>query len=74
MHLDELAVGVVCALLEDRRLSRTGADHGVGALAEERAYASRCQNDGIAREGTELHGAKVERGNATTCAPRIEHS
>ena len=40
MHLDEFAVGVVDALLEERRLRGAGADHGVGALAEDGADAA----------------------------------
>ena len=50
MHLDEFAVGVVGALLEDGRLRRAGADDGVGALAEDGAVAAGGQNDGVGRE------------------------
>ena len=64
VNLNELAVGVDDALLEDGRLRRAGADHGVGALAEDGADAARGQDDGVGREGAQFHGAQVEGGDA----------
>ena len=51
MDLDELAVGVVGALLEDGGLRGAGADDGVGALAEDGAVAAGGEDDGVGGEG-----------------------
>jgi hypothetical protein len=73
MNLNELAVGVSDALLEDGRLCRAGANHGVGALAEDGPDATRRQNNCIRRERTQLHGAQVEGGDAAGDALGIDH-
>src|SRR5215467_10827993 len=44
MNLDEFAIGVVHALLEERRLRGAGADHGVGGAAEDGADAASAEN------------------------------
>ena len=72
MDLDEFAVGVVRALLEDGGLRRAGADDGVGALAEDGADAAGGEDDGVGREGAQLHGAQVERGDAAADALGVE--
>ena len=59
VDLDELAVGVVGALLEDGGLRGAGADDGVGAFAEDGADAAGGEDDGFGGEGTEFHGAQV---------------
>ena len=64
MDLDEFAVGVVDALLKQRGVGRAGADHGVGGFAEDGPVASGGEDDGVGREGFELHGAQVEGGDA----------
>ncbi len=73
MDLNEFAVGVVGALLEDGGLRGAGADDGVGALAEDGADAAGGEDDGVGREGAELHGAQVERGDAASVALGVEH-
>ncbi len=73
MNLDQLAVGVVHALLEDGRLRRAGADHGVGALAEDGADAAGRQDDGVSWEGAQLHGAQVQGGDAAADALGVEN-
>ena len=72
MHLDEFAVGVVDALLEDRGLRRAGADHGVSALAEDGSVAAGGENDGVGREGFELHGAEVHGHDAARHAFAVD--
>ena len=72
MYLDEFAVGVVDALLEDRRLRRTGADDGVCALAEDGAVAAGGEDNGFAGEGADFHGAQVHGDDAAAHAFRID--
>ena len=73
MDLDEFAVGVVGALLEDGGLGGAGADDGVGALAEDGADAAGGEDDGVGGEAAQLHGAEVEGGDAAGCAFGVEH-
>ena len=68
MHLDELAVGVVRALLIQRRLRRSGADDRVGGLAEDGADAAGRHDDGFGREGVHLHAAQVHGADAAADA------
>ncbi len=68
MDLNEFAVGVEGALLEDSGLRRSGADDGVGALAEERAYAAGGEDDCVGGECAEFHGAEVHRSDAAADA------
>ena len=68
MHLDEFAIGVIRALLEHGRLRGTGADHGVGALAENGADAAGGEDNRVGREGAQLHGAQIERRDAAAIA------
>ena len=72
MDLDEFAVGVVGALLEDGGLRGAGADDGVGALAEDGADAAGGENDCVGGEGAQFHGAQVERGDAAAYAVGVE--
>ncbi len=72
MNLDELPIGVVRALLEDRGVCRARADHGVGRFAKDRPVAARRQNDGVGREGAELHRAQIQRRNAAPYAFGID--
>ncbi len=73
MNLDELAVGVIAALLIERRLRRSGADHRVGRLAEDRADAAGGNDDGVGREGADFHGAQIHGADAAADAVGIEH-
>ena len=73
MHLDELAVRVVAALLIERRLRRARADHRVGGLAEDRADAAGGDDDGVGREGADLHGAQIHGADAAADAVAVEH-
>ena len=50
VNLDELAVSVVSALLIERRLRRSGADHRVGGLAEDGSVAASGDDDRLGRE------------------------
>src|SRR5258708_14039563 len=72
MDLDELAVGVVRALLEDCSLCRTGADDRVGAFAENGADSASGEDDGVGRESAEFHGAQIESGDAAGRALGID--
>src|SRR4051794_588167 len=72
MHLDEFAIGVIRALLEHGRLRGTGADHGIGALAEDGADAAGGKNHRIGREGAKLHGTQIERRDAAAIAFAID--
>ena len=51
MDLDELAVGVVGALLVEGGLRAAGADDGVGGLAEDGSVAAGADDDGVGGEG-----------------------
>ena len=73
MHLDHFAVAVGGALLIERALRRAGADHGVGGLAEDGADSAGGHEDGIGREGDDLHRAQVHGADAAADALRIEH-
>src|ERR1700730_13672977 len=73
MNLNELAVGVMAALLIQSRLRRPGADHGVRRLPEDRSNAAGGGADGVGREGADFHGAQVHGANATTDAVSVEH-
>ncbi len=68
MHLDELAVGVERALLIQRRLRRSGADHRVRGLAEDGAVAAGGHDDGFGREGAHFHGAQIHGADAVADA------
>src|SRR5438128_1198307 len=73
MDLNELAVGVVAALLVKRGLRRSGADDGVRGLAEDRADAAGGDDDGLCRETPHLHRAKIHGADAATDAVAIEY-
>ena len=62
VDLDELAVGVVGALLVEGGLGGAGADDGVGGLAEDGSVAAGADDDGVGGEGAGLHGAEVHGG------------
>ena len=73
MDLDELAVGVVRALLVERRLRRASADHRVGGLAEDGPDAAGADDDRVRGEGAHLHRAQVQSADAAADAVGIEH-
>src|SRR5579863_10031001 len=72
MDLDEFAIGIIDALLKDRRLRRTCADYGVGALAEDGADAPGGQDRRFSREGAEFHRAEIQRRDAARDALRVD--
>ena len=72
MDLDELAVGVVGALLVEGGLGGAGADYGVGGLAEDGSVAAGADDDGVGGEGAGLHGAEVHGGDAAAGAFAVE--
>src|ERR1019366_2457266 len=73
VHLDELAVTVVSALLIESRLRRSGADHRVGGLAEDRSNAAGGDDDRFRGEGDDFHAAQVHGANAATDALVVDH-
>ena len=73
MHLYELAVGVIRALLIQGRLRRSGADHRVGGLAEDCADAARADDHGVAREDVDFHRAQVHSADAAADSVAIQH-
>src|SRR5881396_1635478 len=73
MYLDELAIRVVATLLIERRLRRSGADHGVRRLAEDRADASGGYDNGVGRERAHFHSPQIHRTNAPAGAGSVEH-
>src|SRR5271167_767188 len=73
MHLDELAIRVVRALLINSRLCRAGADHRVGALAEDGPDTAGSENDRVGREGADLHGPQVHCTDAAAELAAVEH-
>ncbi len=72
VDLDELAVGVVGALLIEGGLGGAGADYGVGGLAEDCSVAAGADDDGVGGEGAGLHGAEVHGGDAAAGAFGVE--
>ena len=72
VDLDELAVGVVGALLVERGLGGAGADDGVGGLAEDGSVAAGADDDGVGGEGAGLHGAEVHGADAAAGALGVE--
>ena len=56
MDLNEFAVGVDGALLEERGLRGAGADDGIGGAAEDRADAAGAKITASAGEGFDFHG------------------
>ena len=68
VDLDELAVGVVGALLVEGGLRGAGADDGVGGLAEDGSVAAGADDDRVGREGADLHGAQVHGADAAADA------
>ncbi len=73
VNLDELAVGVVGALLVEGRLRGAGAHHGVRRFAEDGSVAARADDDGVGGEGAKLHGAEVHCGDSAAGALGVEH-
>src|SRR5438876_5254062 len=73
MDLYELAVGVITALLIERRLRRSGTNDRIRALAKDCADTAGCNDDCIGGEGADFHGTQIHRTDATACAVRIEH-
>src|SRR6478752_2041142 len=73
MDLNELSVGVEATLLIQGRLRRSGADHGVSGLAEDRANAAGGDNDRVSREGADFHGAQVHGADPATDFLSVEH-
>ena len=72
VDLDELAVGVVGALLVEGGLGGAGADDGVGGLAEDGSVAAGADDDGVGGEGAGLHGAEVHGADAAAGAFAVE--
>src|SRR5713226_246177 len=68
MYLDEFTIGVIAALLVERRLRRSGADDRVRRFAENRANAAGGDDNGVSGKGTQIHGA-----DAAADAVAIEH-
>ncbi len=73
VHLDEFAVGVVRALLIERRLRRSGADHGIGGLAEDGPDAAGADDHRVGGEGVHFHRPQVLGADAAADAIAIEH-
>ena len=73
MDLNELAVGVIAALLIKRRLRRPGADHRIRGLAEDRANAAGGNDDRVGREGAHFHRAQIHGADAAADFLPVEH-
>src|SRR5215472_7696640 len=73
MNLDELAVGVVAALLVKRRLRRSGADYGIRRLAEDGANAAGGHDESVPRKSAYLHGAQVHGADTAADPVAVEH-
>ena len=73
MDLNELSVSVVSALLIERGLRRSGADNGIGGLAEDGAAAAGGDDDGVGGEGADFHSAEVHGADAARDAASVEH-
>src|SRR5208337_2396193 len=73
VNLNELAVGVVAALLIKRGLRRPGTHHRIGGLAEDGANAARADDDGVGREGANFHRPQIHRADAAANALPVKH-
>src|SRR5580658_12105 len=73
MHLNELSVRVVAALLIERGLRRSRAHHGIRRLAKDGANATRGNDDGVGGEGADFHRPQIHRANAAADAASVEH-
>src|SRR5208283_2533298 len=73
MHLDELAVRVVAALLVERGLRRSGAYDRVGGLAEDSANAAGGNDDRVGRESANLHRPQIHGADAAADVVPVEH-
>ncbi len=74
MHLNELAIGVASALLEERRLGGAGADHGIRGVAEDSADSAGAENDGVRGERADFRGAQIHGADAARDASVVENS
>src|SRR5579863_807895 len=72
VNLDEFAIGVVDALLEEGGLRGAGADHGICRAAEDGADAAGAEDDCVGGENFDFHGAEVHGGDAAADAGVIE--
>src|ERR1700722_15928177 len=73
MDLNEFAIGVIRALLEQRGLRRAGANHGIGGAAENGADAASAENCGVAGKGADFHGLQIHGADAATNSFVVEH-
>src|SRR5580700_4012460 len=73
MNLNKLAVGVITALLVERRLCRTCAHDRVRRLAKDRPNAASGDDDGVGREGADFHAAQIHGADATADAVSVEY-
>src|SRR6266702_833757 len=73
MHLDHFTVSIGGTLLIERALGRSGADDGIGGLAEDGAYSAGGHDDGVAGEGYNVHRAQIHGADAAADILRIEH-
>ena len=72
MDLDEFAVGVIDALLEERGLRGAGADDGIGGAAENRADAAGAENRGVGRKGADFHRLQIHGADAAADAGVVD--
>ena len=73
VNLDELAVGVIDALLEERGLRGAGADDGIRGAAENRADAAGAENHGVGGKGFHFHGAQIHGANAAADSAFVDY-
>jgi len=72
VDLDEFAVGVIDALLEERGLRGAGADDGVGGAAKDGADSAGAEDDRIGGKGFDFHGAEIHGGDAAANANVVD--
>ena len=72
MDLDELSVGVVRALLVQRRLRRSRTHHRVRGLAEDGADAACSDNDRFGGKDDDFHAAQVHGADAAADAVLVD--
>ncbi len=73
MHLNELAVRVIAALLIKRRLRRSRTHHRISGLAKDGANAAGGNDEGVGGEGAYFHRPQIHRANATADALPVEN-
>ena len=73
MHLDELAVGILRALLITSGNCAAGANHRVGRLAENQTWTAGGDDHGVGRKRFQFECLQIHRDQSATNLVIVEH-